>query len=76
MSDAGSIVDAVRALRRMLASLDSAHYAVEELAPDELKSHLALSADGAMRLLMEIEDTEMYKRMRQEILSHETDSDS
>lgn len=74
MTDAGHVLDAVRHLRQLMASLDSAAFAIKQLDDSELSQNLQRDADAVMRALERLENSEPFKQARREYFSHETEA--
>lgn len=72
MTDAGKVLDAVRALRRLLAEAESASYVIESLgeAGAGLEADLDQLVTRAVAVLEELEATEAYRAARKEYLSN------
>jgi regulator of extracellular matrix RemA (YlzA/DUF370 family) len=69
LEDAGQVLDAVRALRRLVAALDSATFCLSALDDEALSERLTEDASAVMAHLEQLERTPAYQAIRKEHLT-------
>ena len=62
----GKIIDLVRALRRIMSSMDSGAFYLESVNAD-LQEQLKNTADATYKFLRELESSAQYKRIRNNV---------